>query len=364
VDWISGDYSPSDSVNSARFSARYIANQGKPWDLMAWSFAAPPNQPWVQKSVAQLQREAALVLALGGGFQAYFTQRRDGSVRLEHMPTMAAVARFCRARQSYCQGARQVPQVALLYSTADHYRSSNGCFPRDLSRISGTLQALVEAQLMVEIHSEHTLAARMKPYPLIVIPEVGYLDADFQRRLVSYAEGGGSLLLIGSTTPELLATALTGKGERVGGGDPATSAVVHGVGKGAIGVMSEPFSVRFLSQRSPADRDLLSAVVRRLVPCPLVEVSGSHDIDIIVNRVKGKLSINLINTSGPHTDTQHPILETIEPVGPIEVRIRRSRKPVRVTLQPDGTPLQYEHAAGITRVVVPRLEIHGIIVVE
>jgi hypothetical protein len=37
VDWISGDVMPQDAVNSARLSARYMAQQGKPWDLMAWS---------------------------------------------------------------------------------------------------------------------------------------------------------------------------------------------------------------------------------------------------------------------------------------------------------------------------------------
>jgi len=365
VDWISGDYSPSDSVNSARFSARYIANQGKPWDLMAWSFAAPPNTPWIQKSPVQLQREAAVVIALGGGFQAYFTQRRDGSVRLEHMPIMAEAARFCRARQPLCQGAKQVPQVALLYSTYDHCRSSDGCFPRDLSRISGTLQALVEGQQMVEVHGEHTLAGRMTQYPLIVIPEVGHLEPDFVGRLVAYARAGGSLLLVGSTTADLFGGLLIGQSDQIGDpGTPARSATVYSVGKGRIGVVPEPFSGRYLAQRSPADRDFLNAVVRRLFPNPLVEVVGSHDVDLIVNRVRGKLSINLINTSGPHFDIQHPIIEAIEPVGPLEVRIRRSRRPARVTLQPDGVPLQFEHASGLTRITVPRLEVHGIVVVE
>ena len=37
LDFLSGDYSPEDSVNSARLSARYLARQGKTWDLMAWS---------------------------------------------------------------------------------------------------------------------------------------------------------------------------------------------------------------------------------------------------------------------------------------------------------------------------------------
>ena len=48
----------------------------------------------------QLEREAAVVLALGGGFQAYFQQKRDGSIHDERMPVMGEVAKFCRARQS------------------------------------------------------------------------------------------------------------------------------------------------------------------------------------------------------------------------------------------------------------------------
>ena len=68
VDFLSGDYSAQDSVNSARLSGRYMARQGKPWDLMAWSFTTQPDR--TQKPAVQLEREAAVVLAQGGGFQA------------------------------------------------------------------------------------------------------------------------------------------------------------------------------------------------------------------------------------------------------------------------------------------------------
>ena len=106
-------------MNSARLSARYLARQGKPWDLMAWSFTHKADAKGSnQKTAVQLQREAAVVLALGGGFQAYFKQKRDGSIYDEQMPVMAEVAKFCRARQAICHHAEPVPQVALLYSTA------------------------------------------------------------------------------------------------------------------------------------------------------------------------------------------------------------------------------------------------------
>ncbi len=101
VDFLSGDYAPDDSVNSARLSGRYLTRQGVPWDLMAWSFSRGKSKDGRnQKTAVQLEREAAVVLALGGGFQAYFTQKRDGSIREERVPVMAEVAKFCRERQA------------------------------------------------------------------------------------------------------------------------------------------------------------------------------------------------------------------------------------------------------------------------
>lgn len=365
VDWISGDYSPSDSVNSARFSARYIANQGKPWDLMAWSFAAPPNQSWRQKSAVQLKREAALVLALGGGFQAYFTQRRDGSVRLEHMPVMAEVARFSRERQNLCYRAKQVPQIALLYSAADHYRKMNGLFPRDPSEMSGVLQALLEGQNVVDVLGEHVLVRRMKQYRLIVLSEVAYLEPEFLRALTTYVQGGGRLLLIGEGTAALFGSQTSGAAQPFGADtDRDRAARLYRAGAGAIAVVPQPFSRRYLANRAPEDRDFLTALARELFPDPVVEVRGSHNVDVILNRAKGGLAINLINTSGRHWDYQNPILESIDPIGPLEVLVRRGRKPARVTLQPEGQSLYFTHTNGVTRVTVPRLDIHSIVVVE
>ena len=66
---------------------------------------SPARAGSTRKPPSQLQREAAVVLALGGGFQAYFKQKRDGSIYDEQMPVMAEVAKFCRARQSICHRA-------------------------------------------------------------------------------------------------------------------------------------------------------------------------------------------------------------------------------------------------------------------
>ena len=121
---------------------------------------------------------------------------------------MAEVAKFCRARQALCHRAVQVPQVAILFSTAAHYRKSNGLFSRDLARINGALQALLEGQQSVEIQGEHHLTGRMAEYPLIVVPEWEYLEPQFKEELTAYVKGGGNLLLIGPGTAALFATEL------------------------------------------------------------------------------------------------------------------------------------------------------------
>jgi alpha-L-fucosidase len=404
VDWLSGDFSPEDSVNSARFSARYLAQQGHPWDLMAWGFTihGERRNGSNMKSAVQLQREAAIVLALGGGFQFYYNQRRDGSVPEDHLPVIAEVAKFCRARQAFCQGAKPVPQVALLYSTASHYREMNSLFGRDLSRLSGTLQALLESQQVVDVVSEHHLAGRMAEHPLIVVGECDYLEPAFQEELRRYVQTGGKLLLLGPRTaaffasdlgvnlegtaqsaPRYLAAAntlvpvrdlsqravLAAKAQPVGrlfltndtnsAAQPAAS--IARLGKGRIAATYSSFSRDYLQSRSPAMRAFLNDLVRQLHPKPLVEISGPATVDVTVNRLRGKLAVNLVNTSGPHWDANKPLFDTIEPLGPLTLTIRTPKRPAKVTLEPGGQPLSFAYRAGEAQISLPRLDIHGIV---
>ncbi len=406
VDWISGDYSPEDSVNSARLSARYLPRQGKPWDLMAWSFTTRPGKDGSrQKSVPQLQREAAAVLAQGGGFQAYFSQRRDGSVREELMPIMAEVGIFCRARQAWCHRAMPVPQVALLYSTADHYRAINGLFSRDLSPLNGTLQAMLESQESVEVVGEHHLAGRMDQYPLIVVPECDYLDPAFMRELLAYVEAGGGLLLLGPGpaamfAPQLGAT-LSGKpqsgarflahggalipfnghsqaaqldaqakpfGTLHAANDAASqsqpAASVTRLGKGWLAATYFDFSRGYLAGRPAAARSFLNGLVRQVFPEPMVEVKGSSLVDVSVNRLGGRLAINLVNTAGPHADVTSPIHDSVPPVGPLALSVRLPAKPARITLQPEGQAMSFEYRDGRAWFTLPTLAIHSILMVE
>ncbi len=336
---LSGDFAPDDSVNSARFAGRCLENQGKPWDLMSWSFS---RQTRAQKPAAQLMQEAAIVLAQGGGYQAYFKQDRDGAIRPAEMDVMAEVARFCRARQAFCHRSVAVPQVALLYSTAGHYRSSGRLFHPSggdgIGVLRQALTALLGAQYGVQVVSEHHLAAdRLAAWPLVVVPGWGWLEPAFRDRLAAYARGGGRLLLVGDGPARLFARELAEA--------PADAATAH---LAVVGGVNADFT----------------AAVRRLFPAPLVSVTGSPTLDVSPRRLNGRLAIHLINTGGPHAATPPGGIAAIPPTGPLTVDLRLPAAPRRVVQQPENLALACTWTNGLARIAVPRLEIYSALVVE
>jgi len=354
LDFLSGDYSPNNSVNSARFAGRYLANQGIPWDLMAWSFSYNPF-PREQKTAVQLKREAAIVLALGGGFQAYFTQNRDGSVRLEEMQVMEEVAKFARERQPWCHQSKQIPQVALLLSTSDYHRNAKSLFPQYKGQSQGVLQSLLESQYSVDLVSEEMLAPDMSRFPIIVIPEWENISPVFCADLVEYAKEGGSLLVIGRETSEYFATL---SGVKIDG----NRFVYSSLGKGKIGFLPFAIGAEYEKSGNVTLREQLNTAVHTLFPNPLVEISGAPWIDVSVSRLKNKQLVHLVNSSGDHKGAG--IIQSIEPVGPLQLSIRCDRKPAKITLQPEGKICDFIYTDGKAQVKVDKVDIYEILVIE
>ena len=356
VDFLSCDLYPTlDNLNSARYSGRFLVHQGVPWDLAAWSFSHPT--PLQQKPAVQLKREAAIAFALGGGFQAYFTQNRDGSVRLNELEVMAEVAKFARERQPYCFRSIQIPQVAVLYSAEAFQRNSPGLFVRyGDEKLRGVLQCLLELQYSVDIVTEHTLGRDLERFPMIVVPEWNYLQPTFRDDLVRYVENGGKLFVIGEETTKLFTGAF---------GDTIVEDGLHvktTYGKGITAFLPRPIGVEYAQTGSEEIRNIVGAAARMLFPEPLVEVTGSQWVDVSLSKLGDKRMVHLVNTSGNHREMQ--IIEEIEPVGPLEVVLRCDTKPERITLQPEGKVCDFAFADGKATLTVDSVPIYSILVVE
>ena len=331
---LSGDFAPDDSVNSARFTGRCFENQGMPWDLMSWGFS---RKTWRAKPAVQLMQEAAVVLSLGGGYQAYFTQERDGAVRMEKLDPMAEVARFCRARQVWSHRSEAISQIALLYSCVGHYYESSRLFHPSgsvgIGILRSALRTLLGARWGVQVVHEHHVQGKFDRWPLWIVPGWTYLEPRFPAELGDYIRRGGAIVLVGE--------------------GPARQFEEE--------IRSAAARCRVVSASNTTE---LVEAVRQLFPNPIVTVDGPGNVDVSPRRLQGRLLIHLVNTGGPHEHPPPQGITHIPPAGPLTVTIRCSRAPKSITAQPEGQRLEVTWSEGVARVVLPRLELHTILVVE
>lgn len=377
VDYISGDICGYNCVNVCRFASRFMASQDITWDLMSWSFAqwriGNLDPPETRKTAVQLMREAACVIAQGGGYQAVFSQagpgfppRRDGSVDLEKLKPMGEVAKFCRERQEVCFKAEAIPQIAVLYSTEAAYRKWDGIgnmFFWDAWQ-RGIVNCLMENQCCVEVLLGTTLAPKIDDYPLVVICEWNYLEPEIRDKVADYVRKGGNLLLVGESAIGLFEKEIGSATEKRTVEVPQPYALtLYEIGKGKIGCIPQTLTNEYAGNPKQEIRDTVGTAVRNLFPAPVVTVTGSHDIDVSLMRtVAGKTAVHLVNTSGPHRSAA--VIESIEPVGPLRITLRLPEKPNSIVLEPGKRTCSYVYENGKIELTVPSVPIHEIVVLE
>ena len=202
VDYLSGDFDPSNSAHRIRFETRCMAHQGKPWDLMTWSFGTEYNSYGsISKSAPQMMQEAAMVISHGGGFQMYITQTAAGNARKCKKDTYRRVAEFMHPRRML-YGKRPFAQVGIVYSThsryeekADHPNVYNPLHVSD--SIKGLTQAVLDAGYTAGVVLEHQLDM-LPEYEIVIVPEWKFLPEETVEKLVSYARNGGRLMVVGA----------------------------------------------------------------------------------------------------------------------------------------------------------------------
>ena len=409
VDYLSGDVAGQNCVYNAGFQARCMALQGKPWDLMSWgfTFAFEPNGGFAgPKSITQLTQEAAEVMAMGGGFQAYFTQNRDGSIKPWYFNLMGELGNFCRARQPFCKGAVTIPQIGLWYSTYSKRNQTDQIYGWNVANVEGNLSLLLDGQNSVEILMDHQLKKKMDQYPVIVIPEWTGLDPDLKKQTLEYVQNGGNLLVIGASAvkefePQLGVT-FEGKPEnqlctmglnnemsavktfvqhvkpnpgtqiigefykvddfRFPAGYPV--ATVKRFGKGKIAGCYVDLANPYYTYQARGYLKIVNAVIDNLFPKPIVRVSGSDFVHTTVSQKDGKMFIHLINTSGSHFNQKVYEYDHIPSTGDLTLELNTGKPITKVVLQPEGKTLKFNIKDGKTTIIVPSVAVHSIVQLE
>ena len=409
VDFLSGDVSPSNNVYSSAYQARCLALQGKPWDLMAWSFVPIDFMGGIHspKSLVQLEQEAAEVMAMGGGFQVYFQQNRDASFRAIDTDAMVKLAAFCRERQPFCQHSEIIPQIGMWYSVEGWKMGNDGVYGWS-STMDGITNLLLDSQYPVEILMDHQLKDRLNKYPLMIIPEWDQFDVTLKEQLLKYIAAGGNALIIGAKATKAfegeLNVSFVGKdstrqfnmgGKNAGGiagiktnwqkviPKPGTQveghvfsqcdyryptqfpvATINNYGKGKIAAFYMDFSAAYNQYRNPVFNKLLRNVINILIPDPDLRVTGSGYVHVVLGKKNDKTFIHLINSSGEHFNKSVMAYDELLPTRSLILSYKTNIKPVSVTLQPSGGKINVKQIGDRIEFVVPPVEVHSIIEIK
>lgn len=409
LDFISGDYAPQNSYASARFHARCMMNQEIPWDLMAWGQNAI-DYSWMTddrttKEWGQYCQEASVVLALGGGFE-FFNHQYDGGCMVQRwaIPLWRDVAKFCRERQPFCQGAKEIPQIGILFSQKANYETNPSLFGGSSSvgaRAAALVDLCADSQLpSTVLMTHHVLEGKLSRYGAILIPDGGALEEDVISALKQYVLEGGSVLLcgpesakqfgfdMGPTERRLTYVAYDGRmasylGSRADfeGVDSAEvvgeyhnhnyfeseafpMALNRRMGSGQIEALCFDLGDMYQRNKSTLIRDFVRSRIEVLFPEQALHVAGSAYADVSLMTKDAKTMVHIINSAGPHSDYNVRAFTEIPPIGPLTVNLRLPQKPGKVTLQPENAELPFQFEDGRLTFTVPKVDIYSIAVIE
>lgn len=413
VDYLSGDYSTANSVNSARHNGRSLAARGITWDLMAWGQNATPVS-WETinrntKEAEQLCQEAAEILALGGAFQFFNIMYGYGGLLQEWaIPSWRRVAEFCRARKDACFHSEEVAEIAVLFPDETYHIEkecpySSGGTP-GARGYTGWTNLIQDIQYSCSTLFESQCCAEyLDRYALVIVPASLCLARETVLALRDYAARGGKVLienescryfakegislgvqLYKNDTPTIRFIdgggalspmeacwydAKITDGEEVGVAydlnyydeTPHTIAVRKTYGKGCFCVYTMAMGAHYRQHITSAIRAFVRNTLTEAMDfAPVAHVTGSTLVDVVTRRKNGNLMVNLINVAGNHNVAGVRSFSEIPALGPIHVSVKAPQCP-RVILHPEKQELPVCYENGTATVTLDRLEIHSIL---
>ena len=106
-------------------------------------------------------------------------------------------------------------------------------------------------------------------------------------------------------------------------------------------------------------------MAQQLFPNPAVQIDGPAYIDMALRRTKdGLTSLHLLNRANMPIPDRYGFVEDIPKAGPIGITMQISKKPKKVTWEPDGAELKWSWKNGLLATTVPSLHIHGVVLLQ
>lgn len=419
TDYISGDLSPTDGVDSARFDGRIMQSFGRNWDIMSWGINFPVHHV---KGPVQLMQEASVIMALGGGFQVYNMQSPQYTVMDEWaIPYWAEISAFCRERKEFTHNGKIVPDIGVVYSAAAYYDTIECLFTNASEygrEFAGVLLSLCDTGRSVSVLNEQRLSEYgLDDYDIIVVPNAVTLGDGVKEKLSDYAKAGGNLVLCGTDTVKYFASDLGAKVIREYTSDPvmriegkdykvevrkkyanvkwsgaeSLATMVEGLVDGDMKCENPPPSINFEGEKMSAFlKKSFGKGTVALMPVNLgrfyaeertfeaaemlkecfasygagrVSINTPGDAEILLTEKNGKRYIHVINLLGEHRVPKVKTFKKIPPIYGAEVRYVAPR-PNKTVLQPENKEIPFRYENGEVIITLDKVEIYNIIEVK
>lgn len=177
------DHFPSSARYAATLGLDFLAHTGK--FHLSWGEFGGFKHP------DALEYEAAQMAALGAKCLVGDQLHPSGAINPDTYASIApAYARIAKL-EPYLEGARQVSQVAILASEYFHHAGD-----RNSAADNGAAQMLLELKVPFDVIDG---LSDFSPYAVIILPDDIPVEGQVAEKLKTFAAGGGSLLLSGSS---------------------------------------------------------------------------------------------------------------------------------------------------------------------
>lgn len=395
VDFLSGDYLPFNSVESARHNARGLMARNMPWDLMAWGQnAVPPSFETHNRNTKEYEQycqEAAMVIALGGGFQFFnIMYGGGGMVQPWAIPMWERVSNFCRERE-YCHKAKPVHQIGII-CPFERVKIKDKLYEGNTEGLLATFSwnnALLDCGYSTEFIYQ-TEMENINDFPVVVLPYAPHLNED-KKLLEEYVEKGGKLIvdlksaecfakvknhqekLLFLEGKEALAAVLCDYAEIEGGFEVVGKAyknnyfsedfVPCAVKQDNITFMCINFAESYKSNVSTAIKDFLKGVIKATGFVPLVEIEGSSFAELALTQKDGKILINVVNTAGQGGLLNVRGYNEVPKIGPLKVKVHKTDIS-KITRMPENKEIEFKNKGDYIEFEFDIIHIHTTAILE
>jgi len=141
--------------------------------------------------------------------------------------------------------------------------------------------------------------------------------------------------------------------------------VLNAVGAGKVAYVAAPLFAAFFEHDYHDHRKLIVNLLDLLLGDDrLLRVGAGPSVEVTLMRQGERLIVHLVNYHAERRGGSQGTIEEIPPRFDIPVRVIAPERLSRVSLAPSGEELAYEREGRFVRLVVPRLDLHQMVVLE